>query len=136
MTEDYEEMLDRAMDELPETRAKKTRFEIPEADVDVSGNQTMLKNLNSIANDLGRDPDHLMKYLLNELGTAGNGEGSSARFQGRFDQEAVQKRINQYTEGYVLCSECKRPDTRLEKEAGVTILRCEACGARSSTKGA
>lgn len=136
MTEDYEDMLDEALEKIPETQSKKERFKIPKADVDVSGNQTNLKNLKSIADDLGRDPDHLMKYLLNELGTAGNREVSNARFQGKFDEDEVQERIDDYTEKYVLCNECGRPDTKLEKESGVTILRCEACGARSSAKGA
>lgn len=135
MTEEYDDLLDRALGEVPDTKAGESRFRIPEVDVDISGNQTTLKNLKSIADDLGRDPDHLMKYLLNELGTAGNREGPNARFQGKFDKDAVQKRVNQYTEDYVFCSECGRPDTRLEKESGVSILRCEACGARSSIKG-
>ncbi len=135
MSEDYEKLLDRAYEEIPETSSEKKRFKVPEAEVDISGNQSTLKNLKSIANDLGREPDHLMKYLLNELGTAGHREDSSARFQGKFDKEDIQERIDEYTEEYVLCSECGRPDTKLKKESGVTILKCDACGARSSTKG-
>lgn len=132
MSEDYEDMLDRALEEIPETPREKGRFEIPKADVDISGNRTTLKNLKSIADDLGRNPDHLMKYLLNELGTAGNREGSNGVFQGKFKRDSVQERIDSYTEEYVLCKECKRPDTELIKEGGVTLLKCEACGARSS----
>ncbi len=136
MSEEYEELLDRAMEEVPEAAIEEERFQVPEADVDISGNQTTLKNLKSIADDLGREPNHLMKFLLDEIGTAGNREGANAKFQGKFDQEEIQERIEEYVEEYVLCSECGRPDTRLEKESGVKILRCEACGARSSIKGA
>ncbi len=135
MSEDYEELLDRAMDEIPETTKDETRFKIPKADVNVSGNQTTLKNLQSIAKDLGRDPDHLMKYLLNELGTAGNREGSKGVFQGKYRKNEVQERIDSYTEEYVLCNECGRPDTKIIKQEGVKMLKCEACGARSSIKG-
>lgn len=136
MTEDYDELLDRALEDLPETKQEKTRFEIPEVDLDVSGNQTTLKNLKSIADDLGRDPNHLMKYLLNEIGTAGNREGSKGLFQGKFKKKELQERIDEYTEKYVLCPECGRPDTKLTKEGRVPMLKCEACGARSSIKGA
>lgn len=136
MTEDYDELLDRALEQVPETTWDESRFEIPKADIDVSGNQTTLKNLKSIADDLGRDPDHLMKYLLNELGTAGNREDSRGVFQGKFKEDEVQERINRYTEEFVLCNECKRPDTNLVKEGRVMLLKCEACGARSSIKGA
>lgn len=135
MSEDYEELLDRAIDDIPEATYEETRFEIPEADIDVSGNQTTLKNLKSIADDLGRNPDHLMKYLLNELGTAGNREGSKGVFQGKYRKSEVQERIDSYTDEYVLCSECGRPDTKLVKEGRVNMLKCDACGARSSTKG-
>jgi len=135
MSEDYEELLDRAMEEIPETTQNETRFKIPKADVNVSGNQTTLKNLQSIAKDLGRDPDHLMKYLLTELGTAGNREDSKGVFQGKYRKNEVQERIDSYTEEYVLCNECGRPDTNITKQEGVKILKCEACGARSSIKG-
>ncbi len=135
MSEDYEELLDRALEEIPDITHEETRFEIPDADIDVSGNQTTLKNLRSIANELDRDPDHLMKYLLNELGTAGNREEAKGVFQGKYRKSEVQERIDSYTEEYVLCSECKRPDTKLVKEDRVKMLKCEACGARSSIKG-
>lgn len=135
MDEDYEELLDRASEKIPETTQEKSRFKIPEADVNVSGNQTTLKNLRGIANDLNRDPDHLMKYLLNELGTAGNREESRGVFQGRFSEDEVQERIDRYTKEYVLCPECERPDTELVKEGRVVMLKCKACGARSSIKG-
>ncbi len=133
--ENYEDLLDRAEEEIPETTKEESRFKVPEADVDVSGNQTTLKNLRSLANDLGRDPDHLMKYLLNELGTAGNREEDKGVFQGKFDEHEVQERIDRYTDEYVLCNECGRPDTELIKEGRVFMLKCEACGARSSIKG-
>lgn len=132
MTEDYDELLDRGLEQVPEFTAKKERFEIPEAEIDVSGNQTAVQNLKSIADELNRDPNHLMKYLLRELGTAGHREGTRGVFQGRFGKKSVQDRINRYMEEFVLCSECGKPDTKLVKEDRITLLKCEACGARSS----
>lgn len=134
MTENYEKLLDRAMDQIPEAPQKESRFEIPEVDLDVSGNRTTLKNLGSIANELGRDPGLLMKFLLKELGTAGNLEGDNGMFQGKFTKGEIQERIDAFTEEYVLCDECGRPDTELIKEGRVTMLKCDACGARSSVR--
>ncbi|KXA92120.1 translation initiation factor IF-2 subunit beta [candidate division MSBL1 archaeon SCGC-AAA259E17] len=134
MAKDYEKLLDRAMDQIPEAPHKKSRFEIPEVDIDVSGNRTTLKNLGSIASELGRDPNLLMKYLLKELGTAGNREGDNGMFQGKFTKGELQERIDSFTEEYVLCDECGRPDTELIKEGRVTMLKCDACGARSSVR--
>ncbi|MBS3815509.1 MAG: translation initiation factor IF-2 subunit beta [Hadesarchaea archaeon] len=132
MSENYEDLLDRGLEEIPEDITKEERFEVPKVKIDVSGNQTAIQNLNSIANELGRDPDHLMKYLLGELGTAGNREGSRGVFQGRFKKKPIQDRIQQYVEEFVRCSECGKPDTKLVKEDRITLLKCDACGARSS----
>jgi translation initiation factor 2 subunit 2 len=35
----------------------------------------------------------------------------------------------------VLCRECGKPDTRLERVERVYVIRCEACGARASVRG-
>ena len=33
-----------------------------------------------------------------------------------------------------LCPECKKPDTKLEKEGRVIFIRCMACGAKHPVK--
>lgn len=132
MTENYDKLLDRALAQVPETITKRERFEIPNVEIDISGNQTSIQNLKSISDELNRAPDHLMKYLLKEIGTAGNREGVRGVFQGRFKKRSVQDRINRYVEEFVICPECQKPDTKLIKEGRITLLKCEACGARSS----
>lgn len=134
MADSYSELLDRALKQIPESVSKEGRFKIPKVDVDISGNQTTLKNLRAIARKLERDPDHLMKYLLREIGTAGNRAGARGVFQGRFREKTVQEKINAYVKGYVICPVCGRPDTKLTKEGRITMLNCEACGARSSVR--
>lgn len=131
----YEKLLDRALEQIPKTVFESSRFQIPEADVVIVGNRTTLRNFRSIASALNRDPDHLMKYLLRELGAAGNVEGNQAIFQGRFVKPAVDERIGRYTEEFVLCRECRKPDTKLIKRERVQMLQCEACGARASVRG-
>ncbi len=46
----------------------------------------MFDNFGEIADVLNRDPEHLLKFLLRELGTAGKVEGTRVIFQGRFSQ--------------------------------------------------
>lgn len=135
MVEGYEELLDRAMKQVPDTTSKESRFKIPKVEIDISGNQTAIQNLKAIADELDRDPNHVMKYLLREVGTAGNREGNRGVFQGRFGKKSMQEKIDRYVDEYVLCPECGRPDTKLVKEGRVTMLRCTACGARSSVGG-
>jgi len=75
-----------------------------------------------------------MKYLQNELGTSGHiDESGRARLTGEFGEDRIAAALGEYTEEYVLCDECGLPDTQIEREQGVQVLRCEACGARSAT---
>ncbi len=134
MDENYQNLLERAWKNLPEDVLKDGRFEIPEADVVVSGSRTLIRNFNEIATQLGRDPDHLMKFLLKELATSGEIMDNKAEFQGKFKTRIINSKIQQYTKDYVLCSECERPDTEIIKEERVYLLKCGACGARHPIK--
>jgi translation initiation factor 2 subunit 2 len=134
MSENYEKLLDRALEQVPQAVLESSRFQIPEADVSIIGNRTILRNFRGIASALNREPEHLVKYLLRELGVAGNIEGIQAVFQGKFSTTAVNERIRRYVEEFVLCRECGKPDTRFERHERVYRLRCEACGAKASVR--
>lgn len=132
---EYEELLERAFQSLPKTSKSDTRFQIPEAEVTVAGSQTVVKNLRSVASALNRDPTHLAKFLLRELAAAGALKENQLVVQGKFPPGVIQERINRYVQEYVLCKECGKPDTRLEKIDRILVLRCEACGARTPVRG-
>ena len=134
MEKDYEKSLDRALEVIPKAVFEKERFKIPEAETNVTGNRTTIKNFKAIVNALNREPEHLIKYLLRELGVAGNMDGNQAVFQGKFSKAAVDDRIKRYVEEFVLCRECGGPDTKLVRKDRVHILRCEACGARAAVR--
>ena len=134
MEKDYEKSLDRAMETIPKAVFEKERFQVPEVEINVVGNRTMIKNFKAIVSALNREPEHLIKYLLRELGVAGNMDGNQAVFQGKFSKAAVDDRIKRYVEEFVLCRECGGPDTKLVRKDRVHILRCEACGARTAVR--
>jgi len=127
--DDYLSGLDRAMKRMPDTKGPKERFVIPTPRVFYEGKATVLENFGAIADAFNRDPDHLMKYLLQELGTAGKIEGHRGVFQGKFGESAIARQIESYFEEYVVCSECRLPDTHLIKSDRVLMLQCDACGA-------
>jgi translation initiation factor 2 subunit 2 len=131
---DYDEMLDRGLSEAPDIEGSAERFEVPEADVRQEGNVTVFENFQRVCDYLGRDDDHLMKFLQTELGTSGHiDERGRARLTGDFGGDRIEVALEEYAEEYVLCSECGLPDTQLDREQGALVLRCEACGARSAT---
>jgi translation initiation factor 2 subunit 2 len=130
----YEDMLDRALSQLPEKVFEKSRFEIPKSDSFTMGNRTIIRNFQEIAQKMNRDPNHLMKFLSGELATSGNFESRGAVFQGRFSQYQINEKLEKFATTYVLCHECGKPDTKLVKEGRITFLQCEACGARHSVR--
>ncbi|MDY7081071.1 MAG: translation initiation factor IF-2 subunit beta, partial [Halobacteria archaeon] len=111
---DYDSQLDRAIENMPEIEGEGTRFEVPEPEVRIEGSSTILSNFQEIVDTLNRDEDHLMKYLLREIGTAGHiDESGRARLKGDFSESEFDQVLDAYVGEYVLCSECGRPDTHL-----------------------
>ncbi len=107
----YEDLLERAIDQLPPEVFEHKRFKIPKA-----------------------YSDHLLKFLMRELGTAGNIEGQRAILQGKFTHYLINERIEDYVDKYVICHECNRPDTRIIREGRIFLLKCAACGATAPLK--
>jgi len=131
---DYDDMLDRAASETSEVTGTDDRLSVPEPEVRQEGSVTVVENFQALCDRLDREPSHLLQFLQREVGTSGHiDESGRARVTGSFDAARVGDAVEAYVEGFVRCSECGLPDTRLETETGVTVLRCEACGARSAT---
>jgi len=131
---DYESLLNKAYEKLPKVEEQIDRFRIPVPDTITQGNQTIIKNFSQIAETLRRDPAHILKYLTKELATPAGLDGSRAILQSKVPQKLIQQKIEAYAVDYVLCKECKRPDTKLIKEDRIIFIKCEACGAKSSVK--
>lgn len=131
---DYEKLLSRVRGKLPQIIDASERFTIPETDLTYEGKTSIMKNFGEIIDIINRDPDHLLKYLLRELGTAGSIDGKRVIFKGKVAKVQVEDRIKSYVETYVLCSECRRPDTKLIKDGRILVLECDACGAHRPVK--
>ncbi len=109
---------------------RRERFEIPRVSIQREGARTILKNFSQIAKTLNRSEDHLHKYIVKSLGTAGFIDNGRLVLQGKFTESELQKEIDDYVKLYVLCRECNSPDTEFIKEERVLMLRCLACGAK------
>ncbi|MDD2666610.1 MAG: translation initiation factor IF-2 subunit beta [Methanocellales archaeon] len=132
--EDYEALLDRARSQIPDIVTEKSRFVVPLPKVFSEGRTTVLDNFGDIADVLNRDMDTFLKFLLQELGTAGKIDGGRAIFQGNFPSDVIKSHIDDYVEEYVICSECRRPDTHLIKSERILMLQCDACGGHRPVK--
>ncbi len=127
--EDYFALLDRAKEQLPEVAESHERFVLPELEVLQEGKTTVIRNFIDVTDKLRREPEHVLQYLLRELGTPGNLEGRRVVLKSKISQGHITDKIQSYTDTFVICSECGRPDTKMVKEGRTLVLECEACGA-------
>jgi translation initiation factor 2 subunit 2 len=132
MSDEYTKLLDAAMAEIPKKSSSGERFEVPRIQGIRMGSRTIVQNFKEIADRMNRDPNHLLKFLSKELATAATTDGTRAIFQGVFKVESMNRLLNIYTQRFVICPVCKRPDTKMDRQERYTFLTCEACGARSS----
>ena len=133
--EDYEQLLTKAEEELPERTGGSERFTLEKVKGHLEGNKTVLVNLKKIAKDLGRDANHLLKYLLRELATPGKFERERTILGSKVAAAIINKKIKKYASEFVYCAECGKPDTTLnEEKGGITYLKCLACGAKKPVK--
>src|SRR3989344_6990740 len=102
--DDYEQLLDKAVEELPETVAGGDRFNLEKVKGHIEGNKTVIINLKKIAKDMGRDENHLLKYLLRELATPGKIIGERVIFGTKVAASAINKKIKKYVSEFVYCS--------------------------------
>ena len=127
---EYEKLLDRAFSKLPTLSANKSDFVVPAAEVLVEGSKTIIRNISAIADMARRGTGDIARYLSKEFSVPVSMEEQRLIISGRFMPEEIAKRINKYFEMYVICRECKKPDTHLENAEKGMYLVCEACGAR------
>jgi translation initiation factor 2 subunit 2 len=132
--QNYEELLQRAMDKVPRKTGTGERFEMPKIDAVAQGSQTIIKNFGDIASKLRRDPKHIMKFLTKELASPGSTDGTRASFQGKLSYRMLVGKLELYVKEYVICKVCGRPDTKLIKEGRIDQMKCEACGAKSPVR--
>ena len=131
---DYEQLLKRARESLPEVSQETQRFEIPKVRGHIQGNKTIINNFHQIADTLGRKHDHLLKYVLRELATPGDLKNNALIIGTKISASRINEKISQYFKDFVTCKECNRPDTKLLKEDKITFIKCMVCGAKQPAR--
>ncbi|OAX80176.1 hypothetical protein ACJ72_05494 [Emergomyces africanus] len=98
-----------------------------------NGIKTVVVNLNSVAQSLGRPPAYLIKYFGFELGAQANAKPTDDRWiiNGAHDASKLQDYLDGFIAKFVLCKKCKNPETEVVVKEPRIILDCKACGERS-----
>lgn len=131
---EYEKLLDEAYGKVKQVSANSERFEIPKIEGHFEGKKTILTNFLQIVDYIRRKPEHLQKFLLRELATSGQIEGGRLVLNIKVPSTKIKQKIDEYIREFVLCKECKKPDTELLKEDRLLFINCLACGAKHSVR--
>lgn len=127
-------MLKRGKKQLPEELTTSERFVIPKVRGHIEGNKTIINNWMEIAKTLDRPAQHLLKYVQKELATPGEIIKQAVVFGSKINAGKINEKIEQYTDELVFCKECGKPETKLNKDSGILIMQCQACGAKYPAK--
>ncbi|XP_024015628.1 eukaryotic translation initiation factor 2 subunit beta [Eutrema salsugineum] len=134
----YEEILGRVYNILrennPELAGDRCRTKMRPPQVLREGTKkTVFVNFMDLCKTMHRQPDHVMNFLLAELGTTGSLDGQQRLVvKGRFAPKNFEAILRRYVTDYVICLGCKSGDTVLSKENRLFFVRCEKCGSGRS----
>jgi len=130
----YEKLLEEAYGKIKQTNTSLNRFEIPKIEGHFEGRKTVLTNFYQIASHLRRKPEHFQKFMLKELAASGQKEGDRLVLNIKVPSSKINKKIEEYVNEFVLCRECKKPDTELIRKDRINFVHCLACGAKHSVR--
>ena len=130
----YDKLYARFRQNVPPEVYEHKRFVAPQIESFIQGNMTFFTNFKEFAHALNRKPEFILKFFTKEMATAGNFDGNRAIFQGKKSNAVIRELADRFIQNYVLCNECGKPDTRLDKQKRFLFLVCEACGAQESVK--
>ncbi|GAB2265174.1 hypothetical protein Dimus_000239 [Dionaea muscipula] len=134
----YEELLGRVFSILrennPELAGDRRRTVMRPPQVLREGTKkTVFVNFMDLCKTMHRQPEHVMNFLLAEMGTSGSLDGQQRLvIKGRFAPKNFEGILRRYVNEYVICNGCKSSDTILSKENRLFFLRCEQCGSGRS----
>jgi len=130
--DEYEKLLGEAYTKIKPVESKIDRFEVPRVEGHLEGTKTIVTNFKQVCSYIRREPEQVLKYLLKELATPGIIKGDRLILTRTISSKIINEKIQQYVQEYVLCRECKKPDTEIIRDDRLAFLHCLACGAKRS----
>ena len=132
--QNYDDMLDNAIEKLPKISIDKKRFEIPRVRGKFEGNKTIITNINNIVSILHRPINMLVKFISKALAVPIDYDGSRLILKAKILPQRINEKILDFAKQYVICAKCGKPDTEIIEENGQYFIRCMACGEKEIAK--
>jgi len=108
------------------------KMERLQAKIEGKGNgiKTVIVNLSNVADQLARPGNYVIKYFGFELGAQTNIDPKDDRWiiNGAHDASKLQDYLDGFINKFVLCKECKNPETVINLKDQKILMDCKACG--------
>jgi len=114
------------------------RYKMPRISGKVEGRgngiKTVLVNVTDIAQSLNRESQEITKFFGCELGsqTTYAVDTDRAIVNGAHKDMDLQNHLSRYIECFVLCKNCRLPETHYKIKDGLISQKCLACGSKDS----
>ena len=131
----YDNMLHAAYKSLGDHTKERLKTRPPVVSMH-GGKHCILDNFSDICQDIKRDSEHLMKFILSEFNSSGsiNGEGAMV-ITGKFRPAAFEKVIRNYILHFVLCPNCRSPNTEIIRKKRLDYINCSHCTSSVAIQG-
>ncbi|CAM9709063.1 unnamed protein product [Phaeothamnion confervicola] len=115
----------------PEYRYKMPRV-IGKVEGRGNGIKTVIANVVDLSISLKRDPGEITKFFGCELGaqTTWRPETERAIVNGAHTDAALQQLVHKYIELFVICPQCRLPESSYKIRHGIINHKCAACGCK------
>lgn len=114
------------------------RYKMPKIQGKVEGRgngiKTVLLNVTDVADSLKREAPEITKFFGCELGaqTSYTTDPDRAIVNGSHRDADLQNHLSKYIEHFVLCKNCRLPETHYKIKDGLISQKCLACGSKDS----
>jgi len=137
---EYSELIERVYSFLTKKNPKlqtndgKVVIKTPEVIRDGAKKSNFL-NFKDVCENMNRTQEHLMSFLLSEMGTTGAIDSKGSLIvKGKFSVKDVESLLKKYYIQFVICSSCNKTDTNLLKDSNTRLFSvvCNLCGAEKN----
>jgi translation initiation factor 5 len=99
-----------------------------------NGIKTVLVNVTDLGTSLNREAPEITKFFGCEIGsqTSFSADTDRAIVNGAHTAADLQVHLCRYIENFVLCENCRLPETHYKIKAGLISQKCLACGHKST----
>eukprot|EP00002_Diphylleia_rotans_P011186 TRINITY_DN2217_c0_g1_i1.p1 TRINITY_DN2217_c0_g1~~TRINITY_DN2217_c0_g1_i1.p1 ORF type:complete len:279 (-),score=69.09 TRINITY_DN2217_c0_g1_i1:187-1023(-) len=125
----YKEILDRFYSLVVHGPEGSSSIKLPQVAREGS-KKTVWVNFQDICTSMNRSIEHVTSFVLAELGTDGNMDGSSRLvIKGKYMPRQIESILRRYISEYVTCQMCKSRNTELTRHQTTRLyfLKCNSC---------